>query len=196
MKRSIVHALPTIAFAALPCAALLTAGILCLSATPRAQAADEPLADSALGVTVSGPIISETPVTPSFDAVGGAQADALSSAETPASEEPPSLDAALEESGISPLEDVSKPDAESESSDRAPTDEVSYPGGSVGFDADGIPVGPDMTRAEESGLPMAGGVSANPAETLLEEAERRFEDGSSPEVIAVDGATGRLEYGA
>lgn len=197
MKRLATLHVPSLtALLALLSATLLAASALYSSAAPRAQAADEMPADLSLGVTVSGPSVSETPAGALPETTANPDSESTPDMEAATPEEDPSSDEASMETEVPPTEDTSYAEPQSDPSDSVGAGEVSYPGGAPGFDADGIPVGPDMTRAEESGLPMAGGVSASPAETLLQEAERRFEDGSAPEVLAVDAATGRLEYGA
>ncbi len=62
-------------------------------------------------------------------------------------------------------------------------------------DLEGTPYGPDMTRAEETGVPVANGVSADPMEALLAVVRRQQESGSSVKVVAADPATGRVVYG-
>lgn len=53
---------------------------------------------------------------------------------------------------------------------------------------------PDMTRALETGMPACDGVSANPADVLLQVAVLAYDNGLSPQVAGVDESTGRVIY--
>lgn len=69
-----------------------------------------------------------------------------------------------------------------------------------GLDADqladlaGTPCGPDATRALETGVPMAGGASASPADVLLAVAAQACQRDAAPQVEGCDPATGRIAY--
>ncbi len=62
-------------------------------------------------------------------------------------------------------------------------------------DLEGTPYGPDMTGAEETGLPVAGGASADPMEVLLAVVRQRQAEGFPVTVEMADPATGRVVYG-
>ncbi len=60
--------------------------------------------------------------------------------------------------------------------------------------SDGTPCGPDATLALETGVPMAGGESANPMDALLETVARQQVEGSPIEVAYADEDTGQVAY--
>lgn len=56
------------------------------------------------------------------------------------------------------------------------------------------PRGPDATLAEATGMPMAGGPSANPLEALLQVVAKYQDGGATTTVEAYDEATGTVVY--
>ncbi len=61
-------------------------------------------------------------------------------------------------------------------------------------DTPSFPDGPDMTHAEETGMPVAGGTSSDPFEVLLAVAREQQERYGAPPIVAADEATGRISY--
>lgn len=61
-------------------------------------------------------------------------------------------------------------------------------------DAPSFPDGPDMTHAEETGMPVAGGTSSDPFEVLLAVAREQQEKYGAAAIVATDEATGRISY--
>lgn len=57
-----------------------------------------------------------------------------------------------------------------------------------------LPTGPDTTWATETGMPVEGGVSAEPIETLMQTIEERVACGDGAVALQVDGNTGTVEY--
>lgn len=59
-----------------------------------------------------------------------------------------------------------------------------------------LPVGPDMSLAEATGMPMAHGVSANPLDVLMDATLQNQTQGISPAVVDANDQTGRVVYEA
>ncbi len=111
----------------------------------------------------------------------------------PAIGEPPAETAAAEESGS--FED--NPDlgeaAESAEDPQEGVDPNAYLNGPTPREED-LPMGPDMSGAVESGMPMEGGVSAEPAEALMQTIEEQAFYGNEAVALQIDGLTGIVEY--
>lgn len=76
-------------------------------------------------------------------------------------------------------------------SDSAPTVD---PDGSMTGQKNEPPSGPDMTKAEETGMPVANGISADPPTVLRQVVEARLESGFGAVLQSFNDQTGVACY--
>lgn len=143
------------------------AGIPALLETARAQALS---ADDGLGYTVTPPQSDPEEAPPSTDA---------------APDTPPAAEAEL-------LDDAD-PDNPAQPVEEAPAQTPASPPDDAQDTFEG-PTGPDTTRAEATGMPVSGGVSAEPMDALLEALAKHHGARSAAPVVFADAATGHVAY--
>ena len=185
-------------------APLLAASLLAYPLFQAFSAQAETTEDGGPGVTVTMGVA----VTEDDSTEGGLAGDAPaadgSTTENPAAEEETATPENVPGEPTATVDDTSTP-AAPDARDAAPADTVvpSVPDAPSDPDAaapdaaetsDGTPCGPDATLALETGVPMAGGESANPMDALLETVARQQVEGSPIEVAYADEDTGQVAY--
>ena len=175
-------------------APLLAAALLAYPLFQAFSAQAETTEDGGPGVTVTMGVA----VTEDDSAEGGLAVDnPANEGPTAAEEETPVPEAGPAEPTAT-VEDASTP-AAPDAQDAATADTVvpSDPDATAPDaveTSDGTPCGPDATLALETGVPMAGGESANPMDALLETVARQQVEGSPIEVAYADEDTGQVAY--
>jgi hypothetical protein len=112
----------------------------------------------------------------------------LPAAEAAAEEAPTAEEAPATEEQDAPADE----NADQAATEEEPPAETSYVDGLPVVD--GGTVGPDMSGAQEAGLPVAGGVSCNPLDVLLLAVEQNQAVGLDVYVTSADSESGSVAY--
>lgn len=150
---------------------------------PGSLATQAAFADD-LGTTTTGP---------TFDPVVNENANIAGKPETPSS----SLDspeATTEHKAGESAESQAETNQQAQDTDMPDDAPTADPGESTTNQEGEPPSGPDMTKAEETGVPMANGISADPPTVLRQVVEARLESGFGAVLQSLDDQTGVACY--